>query len=124
MLRKVKFLALTAMFWVALSANDQVTTSALSGVVAHEKPSTMNGNPITVSITPSETMTNDVPQPKVRSRDGNFAVYFIGFLGLIIIAILKDKDVKIASSGFSMELFSNKEKKSKKTNLKKKNKKE
>ena len=69
MLRKVKFLALVAMFVVALSASAQVTTSALSGVVTDENQQTMIGATITALHTPSGTKYN-----AVTNMDGRYTI--------------------------------------------------
>ena len=69
MLRKVKFLALVAMFFVALSVNAQVTTSALSGVVTDENQQAMIGATITALHTPSGTKYN-----AVTNMDGRYTI--------------------------------------------------
>ena len=69
MLRKVKFLALVAMFWVALSVHAQVTTSALSGVVTDENSQTMIGATITALHEPSGTKYN-----AVTNLDGRYTI--------------------------------------------------
>ena len=69
MLRKVKFLALVAMFFVALSASAQVTTSALSGVVTDENQQAMIGATITALHTPSGTKYN-----AVTNMDGRYTI--------------------------------------------------
>ena len=60
MLRTVKILALLAMFFVALSASAQVTTSALSGVVTDENQQAMIGATITALHRPPDTKCNAV----------------------------------------------------------------
>ena len=55
MLRKVKFLALVAMFVVALPSSAQVTTSALSGVVTNENRQAMIA--ATISAQPRSPVT-------------------------------------------------------------------
>ena len=69
MLRKVKFLALVAMFFVALSVSAQVTTSALSGVVTDENQQAMIGATITALHTPSGTKYN-----AVTNMDGRYTI--------------------------------------------------
>ena len=69
MLRKVKFLALVAMFVVALSSSAQVTTSALSGVVTDENRQAMIGATITALHTPSGTKYN-----AVTNMDGRYTI--------------------------------------------------
>ena len=69
MLRKVKLLALVAMFFVALSASAQVTTSALSGVVTDENQQAMIGATITALHTPSGTKYN-----AVTNIDGRYTI--------------------------------------------------
>ena len=69
MLRKVKFLVLVAMFFVALSASAQVTTSALSGVVTDENEQAMIGATITAVHTPSGTKYN-----AVTNMDGRYTI--------------------------------------------------
>ena len=69
MLRTVKFLALVAMFFVALSASAQVTTSALSGVVTDENKQAMIGATITALHTPSGTKYN-----AVTNMDGRYTI--------------------------------------------------
>ena len=69
MLRTVKFLALVAMFIVALSASAQVTTSALSGVVTDENQQAMIGATITALHTPSGTKYN-----AVTNMDGRYTI--------------------------------------------------
>ena len=69
MLRRVKFLALVAMFFVALSVNAQVTTSALSGVVTDENQEAMIGATVTALHTPSGTQYN-----AVTNMDGRYSI--------------------------------------------------
>ena len=69
MLRRVKFLALVAVFFVALSGNAQVTTSALSGVVTDENQQAMIGATITALHTPSGTKYN-----AVTNMDGRYTI--------------------------------------------------
>ncbi len=69
MLRTVKILALVAMFFVALSASAQVTTSALSGVVTDENQQAMIGATITALHTPSGTKYN-----AVTNIDGRYTI--------------------------------------------------
>ena len=69
MLRTVKLLALVAMFFVALSASAQVTTSALSGVVTDENHQAMIGATITALHTPSGTKYN-----AVTNMDGRYTI--------------------------------------------------
>ena len=69
MLRKVKFLALLAMFFVTLSVSAQVTTSALSGVVTDENRQAMIGATITALHTPSGTKYN-----AVTNMDGRYTI--------------------------------------------------
>ena len=69
MLRTVKFMALVAMLFVALSASAQVTTSALSGVVTDENQQAMIGATITALHTPSGTKYN-----AVTNMDGRYTI--------------------------------------------------
>ena len=69
MLRTVKILALVAMFFVALTASAQVTTSALSGVVTDENQQAMIGATITALHTPSGTKYN-----AVTNIDGRYTI--------------------------------------------------
>ncbi|MBR4829276.1 MAG: TonB-dependent receptor [Muribaculaceae bacterium] len=69
MLRKVKLMALVAMFFVALSSSAQVTTSALSGVVTDENQQAMIGATITALHTPSGTKYN-----AVTNMDGRYTI--------------------------------------------------
>ncbi len=69
MLRTVKLMALVAMFFVALSASAQVTTSALSGVVTDENQQAMIGATITALHTPSGTKYN-----AVTNIDGRYSI--------------------------------------------------
>ena len=69
MLRTVKLMALVAMFFVALSASAQVTTSALSGVVTDENQQAMIGATITALHTPSGTKYN-----AVTNMDGRYTI--------------------------------------------------
>ncbi|MBQ6079449.1 MAG: TonB-dependent receptor [Muribaculaceae bacterium] len=69
MLRTVKLMALVAMFFVALSASAQVTTSALSGVVTDENQQAMIGATITALHTPSGTKYN-----AVTNVDGRYTI--------------------------------------------------
>ncbi len=69
MLRTVKLLALVAMFFVALSASAQVTTSALSGVVTDENHEALIGATITALHTPSGTQYN-----AVTNIDGRYSI--------------------------------------------------
>ncbi len=69
MLRTVKLMALVAMFFVALSASAQVTTSALSGVVTDENHEAMIGATITALHTPSGTKYN-----AVTNMDGRYTI--------------------------------------------------
>ena len=69
MLRTVKIMALVAMFFVALSASAQVTTSALSGVVTDENQQAMIGATITALHTPSGTKYN-----AVTNMDGRYTI--------------------------------------------------
>ena len=69
MLRTVKLMALVAMFFVALTASAQVTTSALSGVVTDENQQAMIGATITALHTPSGTKYN-----VVTNIDGRYTI--------------------------------------------------
>ena len=69
MLRTVKLMALVAMFFVALTASAQVTTSALSGVVTDENQQAMIGATITALHTPSGTKYN-----AVTNIDGRYTI--------------------------------------------------
>ena len=69
MVRRVKFLALVAMFFVALSVHAQVTTSALSGVVTDENQQAMIGATITALHEPSGTKYN-----AVTNMDGRYTI--------------------------------------------------
>ena len=69
MVRRVKFLALVAMFFVSLSVHAQVTTSALSGVVTDENQQAMIGATITALHEPSGTKYN-----AVTNMDGRYTI--------------------------------------------------
>ena len=69
MVKKIKFLSLIVMLFVAFSMNAQVTTSAMSGLVTDENNETLIGATVTAVHTPSGTKYN-----AVSNLDGRFAI--------------------------------------------------
>ena len=69
MVKKIKFLSLIVMLFVAFSMNAQVTTSAMSGLVTDENNETLIGATVTAVHTPSGTKYN-----AVSNLDGRFSI--------------------------------------------------
>ncbi len=69
MVKKIKFLSLIMMLFMALSVNAQVTTSAMSGLVTDENNESLIGATVTAVHTPSGTKYN-----AVSNLDGRFAI--------------------------------------------------
>ena len=137
MLRTVKFLALVAMFIVALSTSAQVTTSALSGVVTDENQQAMIGATITALHTPSGTKYNaatNMDGPNIvegvqhpehlqkeyekdlileRVLDNLFRPSTFLFI-VLIISLIKGKNIMIRFLDFKMQILSKQEKKKRK----------
>ena len=110
MLYLAKWLAIVAMFFVALAPSAQVTTSTMSGAVTDECQKTVNCTAITVLYTPSGTkykaMTNmdgrydiqgkppgcsyysDEIHPQVNAEDGDISVVLVAILAFIAIVLL------------------------------------
>ena len=131
MLRTVKLLALVAMFFVALSASAQVTTSAMSGVVNDENQEALIGATVTVFRPPSVSERNVVTNiddnnynsidihPKVPIGDeytilsGPFlviiSIIILSFFLFLIIAIFNNYSIRIKYSKFKIEIISKKE---------------
>ena len=107
MLRKVKFLALVAMFLVALSVHAQVTTSALSCVVTDENQHAMIVATIRTQPKPPGTVykagtdyfeTTTRIQTQNNNVDGNTCIKsdsYFEFMVFLFFALLKDKNIRI-----------------------------
>jgi hypothetical protein len=122
MLRKVKLLALVAMFFVALSTSAQVTTSALSGVVTDENQQAMIGATITALHPPSGSINvaekiGQKNQTKDNSADVNdrmsgellkWGLSIISVSVVFIIAVRRKMNIKIkfSSTDFYLEIGS------------------